>query len=229
MRSVILLLLMIQCASAAAPAEPVYSIYAPECLVVVTQDDYESVGYGESYWFKNQLHTKSAWATPPEPLVSEDVPTSTTPGSGQSWVGGLGIVFLGAAMVLGGARSLIYWLKPKPKSQPRRAEPLPRRVPPPPKQESPPPKQESPPPKQEAPPPPRADAGVQVVSMHQAYEILGVPYGKISMVKAAYRERMRQYHPDRVAHLGKALRDLAATEALRINLAMQFISANSRR
>jgi hypothetical protein len=220
MRSVILLLLMIQCARA-APAESVYSIYAPECLVVVTQDDYESVGYGESYWFKNQLHTKSAWATPPEPLVSEDVPEATTTGSGQSWVGGLGIVFLGAAMVLGGARCLIYGLKPKRKPQSRRAEPPPRRGPPPPKQESPPPKPEA--------PPPRADNGVQVVSMHQAYEILGVPYGKLSMVKAAYRERMRQYHPDRVAHLGKALRDLAAIEALKTNLAMQFISANSRR
>lgn len=219
MRSVILLLLMVQCGSAAA-AESVYSIYAPECLVVVTQDDYESVGYGESYWFKNQLHTKSAWATPPEPLVSEDVPGSTMAGSGQSWVGGLGIVSLGAAMVLGGARCLIYGLKPKPKPRFRRAEPPLRRDPPP--------KQESSPPRPEA-PPPRADNGVQVVSMHQAYEILGVPYGKLSMVKAAYREKMRQYHPDRVAHLGKALRDLATIEALKINLAMQFISANTRR
>jgi DnaJ-class molecular chaperone len=65
---------------------------------------------------------------------------------------------------------------------------------------------------------------------NQAYEILGIPPGRISMknVKKAYRDLMTQYHPDRVAHLGKELQELAAKKALAFNLAIEFIEKNCK-
>ena len=66
--------------------------------------------------------------------------------------------------------------------------------------------------------------------MRQAYEILGIPSGRVSMknVKKTYRDLMTQYHPDRVAHLGKELQELAAKKALAFNLAMEFIEKNCK-
>jgi hypothetical protein len=71
---------------------------------------------------------------------------------------------------------------------------------------------------------------IQVTTLRDAYEILGLQPGRttLSEAKAAYRLRMAEYHPDKVAHLGKELRDLAARKALEINLAMQFIESNRR-
>lgn len=43
-----------------------------------------------------------------------------------------------------------------------------------------------------------------------AYEVLGVTSSTSSDgIQAAYRARMKEYHPDKVAHLGKELQDLA--------------------
>ena len=66
--------------------------------------------------------------------------------------------------------------------------------------------------------------------MRQAYEILGIPPDRISMkdVKKTYRDLMTQYHPDRVAHLGKELQELAARKALHFNLAMEFIEKSCK-
>jgi len=36
-----------------------------------------------------------------------------------------------------------------------------------------------------------------------------------------YRARIAEYHPDKLAHLGQELRELAARKALEINLAMR--------
>jgi preprotein translocase subunit Sec63 len=38
-----------------------------------------------------------------------------------------------------------------------------------------------------------------------------------------YRVRTTEYHPDKLAHLGQELRELAARKALEINLAMRYI------
>jgi hypothetical protein len=39
----------------------------------------------------------------------------------------------------------------------------------------------------------------------------------------AYRQRMTEYHPDKVAHLGAELRELAEREATEFNLARKYI------
>jgi hypothetical protein len=103
----------------------------------------------------------------------------------------------------------------------------------PPKQEQrkqePPPRQERPPKRQEASPPPKTDE-IRVTSLRQAFEILELPPGKIarSAAKTAYKDQMLKYHPDRVAHLGVELRELAERKAKFINAAWQYIQENSR-
>jgi preprotein translocase subunit Sec63 len=39
----------------------------------------------------------------------------------------------------------------------------------------------------------------------------------------AYRQRMAEYHPDKVAHLGPELRELAERKATEFNLAIKYI------
>jgi len=43
-----------------------------------------------------------------------------------------------------------------------------------------------------------------------------------SDIKRCYRERMQEYHPDKVSSLGHKLRELADAEAKKINLAYEF-------
>jgi hypothetical protein len=103
-----------------------------------------------------------------------------------------------------------------------------RRQEPPPRQQSPPPEQEAPPPRRQE-PPPKTDE-VRITSLRQAFEILGLPPGKITLgvARIAYKARMLEYHPDRVAHLGPDLRELAARKALGINLAWEYIQKHCR-
>ena len=52
------------------------------------------------------------------------------------------------------------------------------------------------------------------------HEVLGTPVGaSFEMIRAAYKDRLKEYHPDRVAHLGEKLRNLANDEAVAINQA----------
>lgn len=59
---------------------------------------------------------------------------------------------------------------------------------------------------------------------YQMYaQVLGL--GKdhsIANIKRCYRERMMEYHPDRVAHLGPKFRDLAEFETKQINAAYDY-------
>ena len=55
-----------------------------------------------------------------------------------------------------------------------------------------------------------------------AYEILGVARSASSdAIQAAYRAQMKQYHPDKVAHLGEALQKLALERSQEIQRAYQ--------
>jgi DnaJ-domain-containing protein 1 len=52
------------------------------------------------------------------------------------------------------------------------------------------------------------------------HAVLGVPRGaSVEAVTQAYRERLKEYHPDRVANLGRELQELAHQKTLDIQRA----------
>jgi len=69
---------------------------------------------------------------------------------------------------------------------------------------------------------PEEDGGSRTSSQQDAYKILGVHRGdSFDNIRRAYRERMKEYHPDRVAGLGTELRELAERKAKEINIAFE--------
>ena len=53
-----------------------------------------------------------------------------------------------------------------------------------------------------------------------AYAVLGIPRSASSdAIQAAYRARMKEYHPDKVAHLGEDLQELALEKSQQIQRA----------
>ena len=75
---------------------------------------------------------------------------------------------------------------------------------------------------------PNEDSGSRTSSQkdtsqgRDAYTILGVRRGdSFDQIRRAYRERMKEYHPDRVAGLGAELRELAERKAKEINMAFE--------
>lgn len=58
----------------------------------------------------------------------------------------------------------------------------------------------------------------------QCFYIIGVHKTASSkQIKAAYRQRMQEYHPDKVAKLGDELRELAEVKAKQINAAYNYL------
>ncbi len=54
------------------------------------------------------------------------------------------------------------------------------------------------------------------------YEVLGIPASASKKtIKAAYKARMHEYHPDKVAHLGEELQKVAHRKAQEIQRAYQ--------
>ena len=54
------------------------------------------------------------------------------------------------------------------------------------------------------------------------YEVLGIPPSATrEAIRVAYKARMTEYHPDKVAHLGEELQELAHRKALEIQKAYQ--------
>ncbi len=70
---------------------------------------------------------------------------------------------------------------------------------------------------------PEDQAGSRYTSQHRdAYTVLGVRRGdSFDVIRQAYRERMKEYHPDKVAGLGEELRELAERESKEINMAYE--------
>jgi len=63
----------------------------------------------------------------------------------------------------------------------------------------------------------------------QPHEILGVaPQASRDAVRAAYKARMQEYHPDKVAHLGEELQQLAHAKSLEIQKAYRDLSDSSK-
>lgn len=60
------------------------------------------------------------------------------------------------------------------------------------------------------------------------HEILGIPSGASrEEIMAAYRRGVKQYHPDRVTHLGKELQELASRKFIEIKEAYNTLMKNS--
>jgi len=99
----------------------------------------------------------------------------------------------------------------------RQQAPSPRQGPPSKRERSPLPRREQ--------TPPLKNDDLRVTSLRQAFEILEIPPGKITLSAAreAYKRRMNEYHPDKTSHLGHELRELSARKALQISLAWRYI------
>jgi len=66
------------------------------------------------------------------------------------------------------------------------------------------------------------------VASKDPYEILGVkPGASIEEIQTAYRAAAQQYHPDKVAHLGDELQELAQKKFVEIQEAYNFLSQKS--
>ncbi len=64
--------------------------------------------------------------------------------------------------------------------------------------------------------------------LETAYKILGVPNNSDKIVvKKAYRKLSKEYHPDRVAHLGENYTKIAAEKFIKMKAAYDLISENS--
>ncbi len=65
-------------------------------------------------------------------------------------------------------------------------------------------------------------AGSAGANAFDPYEVLGVPASASSdAIRSAYRARMQEYHPDKVAHLGEELQKLAHEKSQQIQHAYQ--------
>ncbi len=72
-------------------------------------------------------------------------------------------------------------------------------------------------------------AGATADASSDPYAVLGVPRSASQEeIRAAYRARMREYHPDKVAHLGEDLQELAHRKTLEIQRAFEKLRACSR-
>ena len=64
---------------------------------------------------------------------------------------------------------------------------------------------------------------------YDPYKVLGVTEEATQVeIKAAYRETMSKYHPDKVAHLATEFQDIAKKRALEINSAFEILKSTGR-
>jgi hypothetical protein len=177
----------------------------------------------------DRLAALGAWASKGGPLtalaflvgVVVTIFAANRVGSGAGWAAGLGcLISVGAVMIA--EEHFRRWRHHVLFVRQEFSEPAPIYVPP----AQPPPRNE---PSLER---TRVDPSIEkVTTMRQAYANLGIAPGRISIdeVRKIYRNLQKQYHPDRVAHLGKEIQELAARRALSFNLAMKFVEENYKK
>jgi DnaJ-class molecular chaperone len=69
-----------------------------------------------------------------------------------------------------------------------------------------------------------ANKSEEITTRSEALEVLGVSQdADAKAIKSAYKKKMSEYHPDKVATLGERLRKLAEQESKRINTAYAFL------
>jgi len=67
-----------------------------------------------------------------------------------------------------------------------------------------------------------AAAGPEDANAFDPYAVLGIgPTASRDAIQSAYRARMQEYHPDKVAHLGEELQKLALEKSQQIQRAYQ--------
>lgn len=65
-------------------------------------------------------------------------------------------------------------------------------------------------------------AGSEAAQVFDPYAVLGIaPTASREAIQSAYRARMQEYHPDKVAHLGEELQRLALEKSQQIQRAYQ--------
>lgn len=78
----------------------------------------------------------------------------------------------------------------------------------------------------------RRDEGASTTGSDKSfdpYQVLGIARSATGEdIQAAYRARMREYHPDKVAHLGEELQKLAHDKALQIQQAYRQLVGQTR-
>lgn len=171
-----------------------------------------------------------------------------------SWgdLGALGILLLMAVGIAFGVVALLMRESQHPRNSPPRQPPQPKSPPqqpkappnssrhwrPPPQpsrsRRSSPPKPppsgpKVPPPRPASTPPPKVGREFVPDEIFHG-RVLGLK-GRVTFadVKRHYRERMMEYHPDKVAELGPKLRELAESETKKINAAYQFFAEKQKR
>ncbi|NLO20065.1 MAG: DnaJ domain-containing protein [Ignavibacteria bacterium] len=62
------------------------------------------------------------------------------------------------------------------------------------------------------------------ISLDEAYSVLGInKNSSVDEIKAAYKKKIKEYHPDRLAGLGSELQQLAHQKSLEINSAYNLL------
>ena len=63
-----------------------------------------------------------------------------------------------------------------------------------------------------------------MLTIDRAYGLLGVPIGSsLEEIKAAYRRKISEWHPDKINHMARELREYATATTSRLNVAYKLI------
>jgi hypothetical protein len=74
---------------------------------------------------------------------------------------------------------------------------------------------------------PEDDAGIK--SLDECYAILDIKMDAIPMdIRAAYKKKISEYHPDKVESLGSKIKQVSEDETRRINLAYSMLQEHER-
>lgn len=69
-----------------------------------------------------------------------------------------------------------------------------------------------------------SENGKNPIDLNSAYSILGIDRNAdIDLIKSAYKNKIKEYHPDKVGSMGEEIQELAKSKTQEINLAYQLI------
>lgn len=75
----------------------------------------------------------------------------------------------------------------------------------------------------------RSHDAYQIKTLKDCFDVLDIDADAIpDDIKAAYKRKIAQYHPDKVAKLGDKLKEVSEIESRKLNLAYEFLQKNGR-